>query len=583
MANAKDLFDQGKDVTELFNSGKVVEDSGSNLEDIVRGTTQGASFGFADELTGVLESALSDKTYEQARDESRAAYKASQERSPWLYGGAELAGGIASSVIPGVGGISKIPAIANLAKMGVLGKGAALATEGAALGGLYGAGASNAEEASGVAKDVLQGTATGAIAAPVVGGAINLAGKGLTAAGRGIEKTKDYLDKLPYVKTLKTSREIAKETGTIPLDLESRRNIKSIVKGDADYVANELIDISRDIDKAIGDNLEKAAKAGVKIEATPELLNSINDASKILPESTQQILSEIMTKDASNLGGLMGSPPQSRGINPSTLNQLRIDLRNRSYDFDPNGKIDKIKLKQIYDSLNNEADVVLGNMSDEYGKAYKGLNELSFSFKKNTSDILGNKPEEMSKELNKLFGKGVKGTEQGQEAYGKLANLKTYLDKTKALHAEDDVLERLNPEELNDVITKAANWGTTANKFTESVFGGDKSILANLVGGAGRIGEISAGVSGLAERKGGEIYQKTLGRLSRTTGPELEKFIGTLQTKFPKVADKYNVYIDRLTQAISNGDQAARNAVLFTLLQQSDIRDSISQSPELQE
>ncbi|MFN9914626.1 MAG: hypothetical protein ACK53L_18710, partial [Pirellulaceae bacterium] len=46
----------------------------SKTESFLRGAAQGASFGFADELTAKTESLLSDKEYEQALAESREAY-----------------------------------------------------------------------------------------------------------------------------------------------------------------------------------------------------------------------------------------------------------------------------------------------------------------------------------------------------------------------------------------------------------------------------------------------------------------------------------------------------------------------------
>jgi len=46
----------------------------SGTESALRGAAQGLSLGFADEITGGVESLLSDKTYDQARNESRENY-----------------------------------------------------------------------------------------------------------------------------------------------------------------------------------------------------------------------------------------------------------------------------------------------------------------------------------------------------------------------------------------------------------------------------------------------------------------------------------------------------------------------------
>lgn len=128
----------------------------SQLESGARGLAQGASLGFADEITGAIEAlsdvALTDKQlsdlkdlYLKNRDESRSNYKKSQEANPVTYGAGEIGGSIATALVPGL----------NVAK------GATLATKvgvNAALGGAAGLGLSEADNVVDIAKD----TATGA-------------------------------------------------------------------------------------------------------------------------------------------------------------------------------------------------------------------------------------------------------------------------------------------------------------------------------------------------------------------------------------------------------------------------------------
>lgn len=83
----------------------------SKVESLGRGTIQGATFGLADEISGGFEAAkdvlttdkkLSDlsQLYEKRRDESRANFKAAEKANPGYYTAGEIAGGIASSVVP---------------------------------------------------------------------------------------------------------------------------------------------------------------------------------------------------------------------------------------------------------------------------------------------------------------------------------------------------------------------------------------------------------------------------------------------------------------------------------------------------
>lgn len=118
------------------------------FESGLRGLAQGASLGFADEITGALESALTDKTYEQARNESRESYKEAQEANPLTYGASEVGGSVATAFVPGL----------NVAKGASL---AARAGQAAALGGAAGLGMSEEESLAGMAKDTAVGAALG--------------------------------------------------------------------------------------------------------------------------------------------------------------------------------------------------------------------------------------------------------------------------------------------------------------------------------------------------------------------------------------------------------------------------------------
>lgn len=170
----------------------------SKLESGIRGAVQGFGMDFGDEITGALESTagslglVPDKTYEQARDESRAAYAQAREDNPGTYLSGQVGGGLASMAIPGL----------NAAK------GAKLATvfgKSALQGGLMGLGASESDDIAGMAKD----TATGA----GIGGAFGAAG-GLigNAASGAVPKTKKAIDEIAE---WLAARSLGAERGTI--------------------------------------------------------------------------------------------------------------------------------------------------------------------------------------------------------------------------------------------------------------------------------------------------------------------------------------------------------------------------------
>jgi hypothetical protein len=73
---------------------------------VARGVAQSVTFGFADEISGAVESSLTEKSYEQARDESRTNFQIAQEANPAAFLSGEVAGGIASAVAAGPGALA---------------------------------------------------------------------------------------------------------------------------------------------------------------------------------------------------------------------------------------------------------------------------------------------------------------------------------------------------------------------------------------------------------------------------------------------------------------------------------------------
>lgn len=176
----------------------------SKTASALRGVAQGVTLGFADELTGLAESAISDKTYRQARDESRAAYRAAQEANPITYGAGQLAGGVATALVPGAGAL-------NLARLGT-GIGAQVA-RGALSGAISGVG--EAESAPGKMMSLedmgaagLKGGATGAI----VGGILGTAGKAIVGGAAERDATR-ILDNLTLGAPAKMRDRVAGKAG----------------------------------------------------------------------------------------------------------------------------------------------------------------------------------------------------------------------------------------------------------------------------------------------------------------------------------------------------------------------------------
>lgn len=137
--------------SELAGLRKLEEDSSkvSSLESVARGAGQGLSLGFADEISGGIESALTDKPYEQAVKESRENFEKASVANPNSYLFGEIAGG--------VGGFAATAGAGTLVGVTTAGyRGAAI------VGGLSGVGFSN-RKGSDLIKDAAIGVAFGSL------------------------------------------------------------------------------------------------------------------------------------------------------------------------------------------------------------------------------------------------------------------------------------------------------------------------------------------------------------------------------------------------------------------------------------
>jgi len=156
----------------------------SKAESALQGAGQGATLGFGDELSGAagyLAGKLGltpDMGYEYYRDYARNQAKEASAANPYTYGAGQIAGGIATSAIPGLGAAGSFK--------GAVGTGAAL-------GGASGVGAS---EANLLSSQTLQDAALGAGLGGALGGVSQKLANYLTGAKPVTENLNKIADKL---------------------------------------------------------------------------------------------------------------------------------------------------------------------------------------------------------------------------------------------------------------------------------------------------------------------------------------------------------------------------------------------------
>lgn len=259
-----------------------------------RGLAQGASLGFADELTAGAKTVYDDiknvftgegetpkverdefgrvvdpekllSDYRQKLEKTRGEYRESEESFPKTYKGAELGGGIATALIPGL----------NIAKGAKL---ASTVGKSALAGGATGLGYSEEEDLAGLAGDTLTGA--------TVGGTIGAASKGLSQLAK-VQAFKDLMSRAGEGMKRSAGRSSAKAFGA---------GKKDFLKG------NKL----RTEDMGI-EALDKGIVS--PFATTTKMLERASDIRKTGGQKMGQVMDEI---DRSNLSKFMPEDVASR-------------------------------------------------------------------------------------------------------------------------------------------------------------------------------------------------------------------------------------------------------------------------------
>lgn len=224
------------------------------VEGFMRFAGQGATFGFSDEITAGLRWIGSDLSYEDLRDEERQKLKNFREQFPGIALTGEVIGGL---LIPGFGvagtaGKLGLKGAQQVARRGGIGK---LATAGALEGGLYGAGASEAEmrpwddiDYEQAAQDIGVGAVTGGVASPLVGQATKMVGRRFRGvnpnqrqAGKLIEREFEVSETSPDIYRRGGAEELSGSDVLADAPVLQGRAIQSLKAPGARYQSRKLL------------------------------------------------------------------------------------------------------------------------------------------------------------------------------------------------------------------------------------------------------------------------------------------------------------------------------------------------------
>lgn len=225
------------------------------LSSALHGAAQGASFGFADELEGAARGLYDRVTgksddlaqaYAQNRDKARGRYEKAREDNPASYMGGELAGGLGSAFVPGLGSLKAAKGAGLAAKLASAAK----------AGAVMGLGTSEADLTRGDVADAAEDTALGAGLGAATQGLLSGAGAALKTV-----TPKNVARKLANV-FLNTPEEITdtyianpKEVLSAPRRIDVSRNYQNLI----DKLKNDVTEGSAQSRKILNDEGKKLA------------------------------------------------------------------------------------------------------------------------------------------------------------------------------------------------------------------------------------------------------------------------------------------------------------------------------------
>lgn len=353
--------------------------STGKLESFARGALQGLFGGFADEISGAVESVLSPKTYQQARDESRANFAVAEEANPVTAGLGNLAGGAASFLVPGMGALSKGGAIAS----------------GAKLGALYGAGNSTADltqgDVGGLLKDVAQNAAVGAAGSKV----FDLAGRGLSfAAQKGAQavgqafnpalqrvmamgaKAKDLLD--PRNNRVLRAQQILKDKGVF--DRLEDGSLPS-----QEVLAQRIEQVRQDAAGGLQDLFAKYGNARVDLKPLRPMVDDIYEIIQSAKPSQEDPLFQEALGMLQRIEDTGGELSELWRIKKDTGQQVNWDQKNQNMSSAT--EIFRTINQRLGDFLESSTEQVAQQHGGDLGKSLAELNS-SYAAAANTQEML---------------------------------------------------------------------------------------------------------------------------------------------------------------------------------------------------
>lgn len=576
------------------------EDQGSDLADLGAGAMQGATAGFGDELLAGRD-AIDQKAqelvgmkpssnesladlYRRLQQENQGKNEEHQKRSPYLYGGGQLAGGIAPAIAT-MGGSAEAEALPLLAKM------ANGVKTGAGIGAISGLGNSKntIENPEGLVKDAASDAALGAVTGGLVpaalSGAKKVAGTIGDAGSFVSNKLGQMVDDSPSLSPLKELMNYKRKTGMDFTGNKAVQNIENNANATVDRLGDTIAGVKKNASQLYGQTLQDAGAKGSLVDtAEPELNEALTTANKAINGSEEASGRGGMNKDMRSLLQRALSP---EGISPQEAKTLQNALRDTA---GTKGYMNDNTVSDAAQALTpaiekSLPDSVLSNLNSTYKGGMQSIEPFLNSGEGNAAqqkvsaselspdEIKQKSADYFNNVINRYKDSNIKGAE-------------TKANFGRALQASDDAstnaqtnfldTNQIGQDVNNSAIEKNAIkkiYGERANGLSSD--GGMISKLGNMVTGSPYRAALGVGAVQRAADKTASLVGNAGRNLYQATDDVLNGVASHL-------ADSGHTDIaQHLSNALANKSDTAKNAALFTILSNPTYSSSLgSQQPD---
>jgi hypothetical protein len=565
---------------------KPIEAPPSNVGDLLKGISQGATMHFGSNILSGAEAGgkklMGDEKslgelYDQYKKANDEAYASAQKRSPVLTGAGEVGGAILPVALTGgLGAPAEGTAALSLGQ-----KALQAAKAGAIYGGINAAGESKnklLENPTNLAADTASGAAlggaTGAILSPAIDTSI---GQIKNAAKWAGGKVANVAADSPLLQKLGYTFNQARSGGQTFTGEQAGQEIQDKLRNIAGSVTKQLTQPMQQASDLYGQTLDNATQAGAKLSTDPDLMAKFRAAQATV--GSKGGLTDEMNR-LLNLHGSQTFDPESvsyvsNALDPRQAKDLQLGLRqlgsSKAYqDTNAISDLDKALTPAINEAL-PESD--LNKVNDIFSKSRqlvepfinKGVIDPELQAKQ-VSDI---DQDTLNSKINDFISKNIKnmkaGNYQGDQA---TANINDILDNISNINQKSGI-NFVDPNQLRSQINDAATTST---------------IRQGIVGKQAAEGN-PLSVSGIGQMLLGSPYRLAQGAGTAT------KFIGKGVSAGQKLATAGDNVLDSVAQtlkqsgppgmgeslekAVQNKSDIAKNAALFSIMQNPNARKAI--------